>query len=150
MCIHPFTAFLAAILNFVVPMNQLLVSLSYMKQHIMLDISVKFQNCGIIWTILRYLTLNRSTTKAKTLSKPEPVQTGIKVCPQGIPVWTGFTAHHYFMVYVNHTLMLYVCKLNELFLLFTPKVFVLKHVTYISLLCTYIIILWYMSFVSTI
>ena len=32
-----------------------------------------------------------SSPKSKTLSKPEPVQTGIKVCPQGIPVWTGFT-----------------------------------------------------------
>ena len=29
--------------------------------------------------------------KAKTLSKPKPVRTGIKICPQGIPVWTGFT-----------------------------------------------------------
>ena len=35
-----------------------------------------------------------STLKAKTLSKPEPVETGIKVCPQGIPVWTGFTVLH--------------------------------------------------------
>ena len=33
------------------------------------------------------------SSKAKTLSKPEPVQTGIKPCPQGIPVWTGFTVH---------------------------------------------------------
>ena len=32
-----------------------------------------------------------SSPKAKTLSKPEPVQTVIKVCPQGIPVFTGFT-----------------------------------------------------------
>ena len=32
-----------------------------------------------------------SSPKAKTLSKPEPVQTGIKLCPQGIPVCTGFT-----------------------------------------------------------
>ena len=32
-----------------------------------------------------------SFPKAKTVSKPEPVQTGIKVCPQGIPVWTVFT-----------------------------------------------------------
>ena len=32
-----------------------------------------------------------SSPKAKTLSKPEPVQTGIKVCPKGIPVWTGLT-----------------------------------------------------------
>ena len=32
-----------------------------------------------------------SSPKAKNLSKPEPVQTGTKVCPQGIPVWTGFT-----------------------------------------------------------
>ena len=32
-----------------------------------------------------------SSPKAKTLSKPEPVQTGIKVCRQGIPVLTGFT-----------------------------------------------------------
>ena len=32
-----------------------------------------------------------SFPKVKTLSKPEPVQTGIKVCPQGIPVLTGFT-----------------------------------------------------------
>ena len=34
-----------------------------------------------------------SSLKAKTLSKPGPVQTGIKVCPQGIPVWTGFTVY---------------------------------------------------------
>ena len=34
-----------------------------------------------------------SSPKAKTLSEPEPVQTGIKVCPQGIPVWTGFTVY---------------------------------------------------------
>ena len=27
-----------------------------------------------------------SSPKAKTLSKPEPVQTGIKLCPQDIPV----------------------------------------------------------------
>ena len=32
---------------------------------------------------------------AKTLSKPEPVQTGINVCHQGIPVWTGFTVHDF-------------------------------------------------------
>ena len=38
-----------------------------------------------------------SSPKAKTLSKPEPVQTGIKVCPQGIPVWTGFTVLHLFL-----------------------------------------------------
>ena len=29
--------------------------------------------------------------KGKTLFKPEPVQTGIKVCLQGIAVLTGFT-----------------------------------------------------------
>ena len=34
-----------------------------------------------------------SSPKAKPLSKPEPVQTGIKLCPQGIPVWTGFTVY---------------------------------------------------------
>ena len=34
-----------------------------------------------------------SSPKAKTLSKPEPVQTGIKRCPQGILVWTGFTVY---------------------------------------------------------
>ena len=27
-----------------------------------------------------------SSPRAKTLSKPKPVQTGIKLCPQGIPV----------------------------------------------------------------
>ena len=32
-----------------------------------------------------------SSPKAKTLSKPEPVQTGIKFCPQGVPLSTGFT-----------------------------------------------------------
>ena len=32
-----------------------------------------------------------SSPKVKTISKPEPVPTGIKVCPQGIPVLTGFT-----------------------------------------------------------
>ena len=35
-----------------------------------------------------------SSLKAKTLSIPEPVQTGIKVYPQGIPVLTGFTVPH--------------------------------------------------------
>ena len=34
-----------------------------------------------------------SSPEAKTLSKPEPLQTGIKVCPQGIPVLTGFTVY---------------------------------------------------------
>ena len=34
-----------------------------------------------------------SSPKAKTLSKPEPVQTGIKRCSQGIPVCTGFTTY---------------------------------------------------------
>ena len=32
------------------------------------------------------VTIVCSSPKAKTLFKPEPVQTGIKVCPQGIPV----------------------------------------------------------------
>ena len=44
-----------------------------------------------------------SSLKARTLSKPEPVQTGINVCPQGIPVLTGFTVYKSknFSVYVN-------------------------------------------------
>ena len=50
------------------------------------------------WHILNYNPHINCTSyrcfflrKAKTLSKPEPVQSGIKLCPQGIPVWTGFT-----------------------------------------------------------
>ena len=39
-----------------------------------------------------------SSPKPKTLSKPEPVQTGIKLCPQGIPVWTGFALLHLLVV----------------------------------------------------
>ena len=43
-----------------------------------------------------------SSPKAKTLSKPEPVQTGIKLCPQGIPVLTGFTVScNQFSGYIN-------------------------------------------------
>ena len=34
-----------------------------------------------------------SSPKAKTLSKPVPVQTGIKFGPQGIPVRTNFTVY---------------------------------------------------------
>ena len=49
-----------------------------------------------------------SSPKAKTLSKPEPVQTGIKVCPWGIPVWTGFTVIYKCVVYVSLTTMLQV------------------------------------------
>ena len=41
------------------------------------------------------VTVVCSSPKAKTLSKPEPVQTGIKLCPQGIAVWTGFTVYIY-------------------------------------------------------
>ena len=51
-----------------------------------------------------------SSPKAKTLSKPEPVQTGIKVCPQGIPVWTGFTVYQ-----IQFKVDLYLGKRNENF-----------------------------------
>ena len=44
-----------------------------------------------------------SSPKAKTLSKPEPAQTGIKVCPQGIPVWTGFTVVPFGADLKNHS-----------------------------------------------
>ena len=52
-------------------------------------------------------------------------------------------------ILVNHTLMVYACKLNELFLFFTPKdVFVLKHVAY-SLYYAFTVNLCYLSLVST-
>ena len=44
-----------------------------------------------------------SSPKAKTLSKPEPVQTGIKLCPQGIPVWPGFTVYNSFKAFNTFT-----------------------------------------------
>ena len=36
-----------------------------------------------------------SSPKEKSLSKPEPVQSGIKLCLQGIPVCTCFTVYVY-------------------------------------------------------
>ena len=43
--------------------------------------------------LMVYYCIYCFSLKAKTLSKPEPVQTGIKFCPQGIPVWTGFNVY---------------------------------------------------------
>ena len=40
------------------------------------------------------LHVNCTSYRCLFLSKSKnPVQTGIKVCPQGIPVWTGFTVY---------------------------------------------------------
>ena len=46
----------------------------------------------LIMSIVQVIIV-RSSLKAKTLSKPEPVQTGTKLCPQGFPICTGFTVY---------------------------------------------------------
>ena len=44
-----------------------------------------------LWTYLRHILNYNPHFREKSSPKLEPVQTGIKVCPQGIPVWTGLT-----------------------------------------------------------
>ena len=46
-----------------------------------------------------------SIVQAKTLSKSEPVQSGIKIGPQGIPVWTGFTVQNVVTVGLHRPIM---------------------------------------------
>ena len=68
-----------------------------------------------------------SSPKAKTLSKPEHVQTGIKVCPQDIPVWTGFTVYISLHIYIytvlqsQNAVTAYLSSKQLLSFSFTPQ-----------------------------